>query len=128
MLHALPPVPVPAPQPMPIEASPAPDLDGDGVAERFDEVPDSCGTGGCVYRVFFTSRGGDRFVGEIAGHWPFEIDRRRGKAPADVIATWRLGATESMASRYVFKRGGYVEHSESHCEGDACTAEHLVRR
>jgi len=98
------------------------DLDGDGTADRFEEVPDSCGTGGCVFDVYL----GDTPVGQVAGHCPFELDAAR--PVHDILATWHLGANEAVVTRYRFARGRYREHGEVHCTGDACTAEHRVRR
>ena len=104
-----------------------PDLDGDGIADRFDGVYESCGTGGCAYEVYLRRPGGeDEYVGRMEGYWPFQIERLRADEPADVIAVWRLGATESLGTRYRFVRGKYRVFSESTCYREACTAEHIV--
>jgi hypothetical protein len=108
---------------------PDPDLDGDGIADRFDGVYESCGTGGCAYEVYLRRPGGeDQYVGRMEGYWPFQIERLRADKPADVIAVWRLGATESVGTRYRFSRGKYHRFSESTCYREACTAEHIVHR
>jgi len=112
---AIPPATPPAPAPMRVAAAPSMfgpctelDLDGDGLTDTLEAVPDSCGTGGCVFRVSFTRPSGDQLAGEIAGHCPFEI-ARRPHGPADVIATWRLGATEQAVTRYRFRGHRYRE-------------------
>lgn len=109
--------------------APDPDLDGDGIADRFDGIYESCGTGGCAYEVYLRRPGGeDEYVGRMEGYWPFQIERLRPGKPADVVAVWRLGATESIGTRYRFSRGKYRRFSESTCYREACTAEHIVHR
>ena len=78
------------------------DLDGDGVPERWDAQPDSCGTGGCVYDLYMR----DRFVGVIEGHCPFVAVERRDGLPSDILATWRLGV-DHVTTRYRFAGGRY---------------------
>ncbi len=104
-----------------------PDLDGDGIADRFDGIFESCGAGGCAYEVYLRRPGGDAvYVGRMEGFWPFQIERLRDDEPADVIAIRRLGATESVGTRYRFADGRYRPFSESTCYREACTAEHVV--
>jgi len=74
-----------------------PDLDGDGRADRFDGIFESCGTEGCGYDVYLRRDGGDEYVGRIDGYWPFEIERRSDDEPADVIGK----------KRYRFVDGAY---------------------
>ncbi len=104
-----------------------PDLDGDGIPDRFDGIFESCGTGGCAYEVYLRRPGGeDQYVGRMEGFWPFQIERLRDDEPADVVAVWHLGATESIGTRYRFADGAYRRFSESTCYRAACTAEHIV--
>ena len=86
-------------------------------------MPESCGTGGCVYKVWIK----DRFAGEIAGRCPFVLEPRKGRAN-DVLATWWLGGTESIVTRYWMLGHRYRPRSDSTCTRDACTAEHWIRR
>lgn len=75
-----------------------PDFDGDGTIDKVEEVAGSCGTGGCVYRV---SLANGRALGTIEGLCSFTVQPRRGKL-ADVVTTWRLGAVDSVVTRYRF--------------------------
>jgi len=76
------------------------DVDGDGVAERFEVVPDSCGTGGCVYTVFLARRPW-RAAGVIDGCW-FAVGAQSRHGAADIVAVWRLGANAHRTARYRF--------------------------
>jgi hypothetical protein len=115
--------------PAPTMRAPDPDLDGDGIADRFDGIFESCGSGGCAYEVYLRRPGGeDQYVGRMEGYWPFQIERLRADRPADVVAFWQLGATESVGTRYRFSRGKYRRFSESTCYREECTAEHIVHR
>lgn len=81
-----------------------PDFDGDGTIDRVEEEPDSCGTGGCVYRAYV----GERFLGTIEGQCSFTLERSHREL-ADVITTWRLGADETVVTRYRFDGRRYRE-------------------
>lgn len=84
-----------------------PDLDGDGVADRFDGIFESCGAAGCAYEVYFRRPGGaDEYVGRMKGYWPFRIELR-GDQPADVLAPTHLGTTGTATTRYQFASGAY---------------------
>jgi len=84
------------------------DFDGDGVADRVEEVPGSCGTGGCVYRAYLAGPAGEQFVGELEGHCAFRLEPG-GQPLADVITEWRLGAAETVVTRYRFDGRAYRE-------------------
>ena len=75
-----------------------PDFNGDGVYDRVDTVEDSCGTGGCVYDI---SLWDGTKLGRIDGLCSFTLEKRANKFP-DIIGMWRLGAVESVVTRYRF--------------------------
>lgn len=120
-----PPAPAPPPLPpmLPRDEQPLPDLDGDGVPERFDTIRDTCGTGGCGYRVYIKGH----YVGEIDG-FSFATEPRAGGGPPDVHATWRLGAGWSITTRYRYAHGRYHARGEIECDQDDCKPEKLIRR
>jgi hypothetical protein len=90
--------------------APVPDLDGDGVAERFETQPDSCGTGGCVYDVYLSSAP-EKPAGTIAGKWGYwTVTPRRNRA-ADLTTTWFSGCCTLHDTTYRFSRGAYREVS-----------------
>jgi hypothetical protein len=92
------------------------DLDGDGHHDALREDPDTCGTGGCVYRVFLTRPDRpDRFVGSIDAHCPIELGPARRGALPDIVATWRLGCCEWTETRYRFSLGRYRFVDERTC-------------
>lgn len=84
-----------------------PDLDGDGIADRFDGIFESCGEYGCAYEVYLRRPyAADQYVGRMQGFWPFTIEHRSDD-PADVIAVWHRGVSESIGTRYRFANGAY---------------------
>jgi hypothetical protein len=85
---------------------PAPDLDGDGVAERFKTQPGSCGTGGCVYDVYLSSRPKEH-AGTIAGKWGYWTVEHRRDAHSALTTTWFLGCCDAARTTYRFRRGAY---------------------
>jgi len=95
----------PAPRPLVAPSTHGPctplDFDGDGVTDRYEPVPDSCGTGGCTYDLYLVRATGDRHVGQIDGRCTFEL-APRAHGLADVLARWRLGATDTVVTRYRF--------------------------
>ena len=94
---------------------PAPDLDGDGVPERFETQRDSCGTGGCVYDVYPSSRPQDR-IGTIAGKWGYWTVTPRKGSYADITTAWFLGCCEVAETTYRWRRGAYREVSHRTCD------------
>jgi hypothetical protein len=74
------------------------DFNGDGVYDTVDTVEDSCGTGGCVYDLALAN---GRKLGRIDGLCSFELERRKNQW-ADIVTIWRLGAVESVETRYRF--------------------------
>ena len=83
-----------------------PDFNGDGVIDRVEAVPDSCGTGGCVYDI---SLWNGRKLGRIEGLCSFTLERRKGKF-ADIVTTWRLGI-DHVETRYRFDGRRYRDIS-----------------
>jgi hypothetical protein len=104
------------------------DFDGDGVIDRYEAVHDSCGTGGCVYDVYFTRPGkDDRFVGQIEGLCPFFVLRRQAHGPSDIFATWRLGAVESSLTHYRFFTASYRPVHHQTCIRGECKPSPIPR-
>ncbi len=82
-----------------------PDLDGDGIADRFDGIFESCGDHGCAYEVYLRRPyAADVYVGRMEGFWPFAIQQRSDE-PADVIAARQIDG--SLTTRYRFASGAY---------------------
>lgn len=79
-----------------------PDFDRDGVIDSVETVEDSCGTGGCVYRLALAN---GTYLGTIDGKCSFVL-QPRGHHLADIVTTWSLG-TESVVTRYRFSGGRY---------------------
>jgi hypothetical protein len=78
------------------------DLDGDGVTDRFDAVPNSCGTGGCQYDLFVVRPdGNDRAVGRVEGLCQMFTLGPKHHGLAELDGTWSLGV-EQVKTRYRF--------------------------
>ena len=96
------------------------DLDADGTADRLEEVRDSCGTGGCVYRAYLVRSGGiDRFVGTLDGKYPFVLVPGRRNL-VDVVSRWRLGAGQFALTRYRFDGRSYRAIRNEDCTRRGC--------
>ncbi len=111
---------------------PPPGIADDGQIGRFEQDFDSCGTGGCVYRVYLTAAAtaatgrADGFAGTIEGRCLTRVPGPRGR-PADILTTWRLGCCESSETRYRFSRGRYRPYQERRCTDDGCGRWHRPR-
>jgi hypothetical protein len=121
---AVPPTPKPLPAPTPAPVPPLPpvpshggvctdlDIDGDGIADRYDAVRGSCGTGGCVYDVYLVHPGtDDEPIGQIEGRCPFVPAPRRCGVPA-IEARWRLGV-EIAITYFRLERHTLVPYDEA---------------
>jgi hypothetical protein len=112
MAHAVPVAPAP------VCPSPSLDIDGDGVADSFEPVPESCGSGGCVYRVR-RSDPARSVVGRVDA-CSLRLGNESSHGLRDLIAVWRLGAREAIERRLRFDGRAYRAVSERRCASETC--------
>jgi hypothetical protein len=104
------------------------DLDGDGVTDRFDVVPDSCGTGGCQYDLFLVRPdGADRGVGRVEGLCQMFTLGRKRHGLAELDGTWSLGV-EQVKTWYRFDGQKYRAIRVESCRYDTELGQEVCKR
>jgi len=102
-------------QPGRICAEPHLDIDGDGAIDSFEEIANSRGTGGAVYRVHH----GLRIVGEIDA-CAIRAAHTSSHGLFDLVGVWRLGAGEAIETRWRFDGRCYRRASSRRCASESC--------